>query len=239
MFAAHPSLTLPPNTRQQLWRYYSAERLRDLLTSSELFFTELSRFDDALEGRLTRRTREHLSRWTRHQQGKDVLASERSVDQYEKFHDDFLVSCWHMNDFESFLMWKAYADRGLAVRTTFERVRAALAEAKEHVTGGMVNYVDHERDRTSVGNVVQTIMVKAVQYSDERELRLLLWDKEPANATLNRVEGGVRVKLPVGVLIDAIVVHPNAADLSGEVLRLAEGSGISVVASALSFKGRG
>ena len=49
MFAAHPSLNLPPNTRQQLWRYYKPERLHDLLTSSELFFTELSHFDDALE----------------------------------------------------------------------------------------------------------------------------------------------------------------------------------------------
>jgi len=236
MFAAHPALTLPAKARQQLWRYYTAERLRDLLTSSELFFTELSRFDDALEGKLTRRTREHLSRWTRHQQGIDVLASERSVDQYEKFHDDFFVSCWHMNDFESFLMWKAYADRGFALRTTFERVRAALSEASERLTGGAVKYVDHERDRTAVGNVVETVMIKAVQYSDERELRLLLWDKDQGQTPLNRVEGGVRVKLRVGLLIDALVVHPNAPDVAPDVLRLAESNGITVTASALSLR---
>jgi hypothetical protein len=48
------------------------------------------------------------------------------VRRYEEAQEDFYANCWHMNDFESYLMWKAYADRGVALRTTYERVQGAF-----------------------------------------------------------------------------------------------------------------
>ena len=57
-----------------------------------------------------------------------------------------------MNDFESDLMWKAYAERGFAVRTSYNRVQAAFDRFNGVVTGGVVKYVDFARHSTPVGH---------------------------------------------------------------------------------------
>jgi hypothetical protein len=69
------------------------------------------------------------------------LCTEK-VREYEEAQKDFYANRWHMNDFESYLMWKAYAERGYAVRTTYERVQAAFDRFNGAVTGGVVEYVD-------------------------------------------------------------------------------------------------
>src|SRR5436309_534000 len=113
MYETYQALTKPRNSRQSLWRYFPYDRLRDLLISEELFFTHLPRFSDGREGLLTTTTRQHLFNWHVNQ-GSEPTKAWREVDEYEKLHAQFYVSCWHMNNCESYLMWKAYADSGFA-----------------------------------------------------------------------------------------------------------------------------
>src|SRR5262245_34448629 len=107
MYSMYKKLVNPKNSRQLLWRYLSHERLCDLLRSEELFFSHLPRFSDGLEGRLTARTRQHLYDFWHLQQGLEPAMSWRQVEEYEKLQEQFYVSCWHMNQAESYLMWKA------------------------------------------------------------------------------------------------------------------------------------
>ena len=51
-----------------------------------------------------------------------------------------------MKEHESYLMWKAYADRGVAIQTSFERTQSSFERTPLAVTGGVVSYVDLERD---------------------------------------------------------------------------------------------
>jgi hypothetical protein len=219
MFEKSSTLAAPPRSRQPLWRYLAADRLKDLLRSNELFFNPLSAFDDSKEGALTARTREHLATWYQLNERLPRLKAYEQVDEYSTAQRFFYVNCWHMNDHESYLMWKAYAERGYAVVTTYERLTAAMS-GPATIMGGVVSYIDFERELTDVGNVFNHVAVKDMPYRDEREFRLVFWDVEPHNAGYPKVSGGVRVPIDVKMLIDRVVRSPYAEPMDSELEQL-------------------
>ena len=121
MYETTSSLKKPDNSLQKIWRYFPYDRLKDLLLTEELFFTHLPGFSDGLEGLLTVRARDHLFNWFI-ARDSDFSTATQELTAYEKLQEQFYANCWHMNDSESYLMWKAYAERGFAIRTTFERI---------------------------------------------------------------------------------------------------------------------
>lgn len=62
MFEQQSDLRYPTDD-MQLWRYVTSERLLDLLTSDELYFTHVLEFLDGLKGSLTNLSRDHLFTW--------------------------------------------------------------------------------------------------------------------------------------------------------------------------------
>ena len=118
MYRTPSVLTRPSNSLQPLWRYLRYERLMDLLDSEELLFAHLLGLSDGLEGSLTERTRVRLFQWS-YSRYQDATLARQEVEDYENHSNAFFVNCWHMNDAESYLMWKVYGDRGFAIRTTF------------------------------------------------------------------------------------------------------------------------
>jgi hypothetical protein len=129
MFERVNFMRYPTNSSQFLWRYLPYERLLDLLRSEELYFTHVPAFSDGLEGSLPNRSREQLVAWFKTQIKINDGSAREKINEYEEAQEDFYANCWHMNGFESYLMWKAYAERGYAVRTTYERVQAALIDS--------------------------------------------------------------------------------------------------------------
>ena len=87
-------------------------------------------------------------------------------------------------------MWKAYADRGVAIQTSFERMQSSFERTPLAVTGGVVSYVDFERDQTGLGQVFTHVTTKDLPYEDEREFRLLPWEHDPANVILSTAGDG-------------------------------------------------
>lgn len=179
----------------------------DLLESEDLFFTHLPAFSDGLEGSLTERSRDRLFHWF-YERNNDATTAHREVDLYENHQEAFYANCWHMNNAESYLMWKAYANCGFAVRTTFERAQAAFEPFVGAITGGVVQYVDFEREVTPIGNVFNHVITKDLPYTDEREFRFLLWQHDPANSQISFGLKGVRVRVDLQMLIDQIVINP-------------------------------
>jgi len=236
MFDASPVLTRPDWSLQPLWRYLSANRLLDLVSSEELFFAHLPILEDAREGALTNRTREHLANWFQSHGSSSRTIAYAEVDEYQKKQRDFYVNCWHMNGHESYLMWKAYAHRGFAVETTFERLQASLEASTGIVTGGVVEYVDFNRDLTVVGNVFNHVAVKDMPYRDEREFRLVFWDVDPRNKDYPKVVNGVRVKVDIKMLLRNIVRSPFSDPLSSELECALERHGMSFAKSAVSVR---
>ena len=236
MFEQQSVLRCPNEGTQALWRYVTSERLLDLLTSEELYFTHVLAFSDGLEGSLTNRTRDRLLTWFKTQIKVDEASAQELVRRYEEAQKDFYVSCWHMNDFESYLMWKAYAERGFAVRTTYERVQAAFDRFSGVVTGGVVEYVDFARHSTPVGNAFHLVMTKDLPYRDEREFRLVLWALDSKNIQLQRGSKGIRVPVDIGMLIDRVYVNPLNQSIPEDLLALLERHKITIDTSKLVYR---
>jgi hypothetical protein len=236
MYEASSTLVAPRRTLQPLWRYLSAQRLLDLLATGELYFAHLPVLEDQNEGALTARSRERLADWFQHHNKSTRLVAYQEVDKYQENRAGFYVNCWHMNNHESYLMWKAYAGRGFAIQTTFERLQASLGGTEFVATGGVVKYVDFARELTPVGNVFDHLATKDMPYEDEREFRLVFWDLDPRNAAHPKLATGLRVSVDVSMLAQAIVRSPYHEPLDREIERLMEQHEIKLVSSMVCAK---
>jgi len=222
MFKTTSTLKLPANSQQPLWRYFSYERFRDLIFSEELFFAHLFQLPDGLEGSLTAMTRDKLIE-TFFKINGDMTIAQKDVEQYENFLKDFFVNCWHMNNTESYLMWKVYGRKsGFAIRTTFERIQAAFDCFDGAITGGIVDYIDFERDITQLGNVLPHAITKDLPYKDECEFRLIFWIPDPMNKGIAIAPNGVRVRVNLQKLIERIYVSPIEKEVPSELCEILE-----------------
>jgi hypothetical protein len=188
------------------------DRLLDILNSKQLYFRRVSRFDDGLEGRLTGRSRDRLYRWfIEHGSAPEVAAEE--VRMYEEHSNAFFANCWHMRNHESYLMWRAYAGKGVAIQTTFERLQASFDRTPLAVMGSVISYADFERDHTELGQVFTHVTTKDLPYSDEREFRLLLWQNDPTNSSLFMAGDGALADVNPTMLIARVVRNPFQPEL--------------------------
>lgn len=238
MYEQHVKLRRPENSRQWLWRYMPLRWILDLLSTGEIFFTNLSKFSDGLEGALTDRTREHLATWFRNHNKSDWKSAYEQVNEYQKWQHEFFANCWHMNHHESYLMWKAYAGTGYAyaIQSNFERVQAAFEHFDGSISGGVVNYVDFTREITPVGNIFDHVITKDIPYRDEREFRLVFWSLDPKNQRIKPVENGVRIPVDVRMLIDRVVISPFEKSLPCELEKLLEEMQIPVESSIVKHR---
>jgi hypothetical protein len=140
MYRDNSLLNRPTNSLQPLWRYLSYSRLIELLSTEVLYFRRLSLMDDKWEGLLTEKTRNQIFKHF-YAQYQSVDAANYQIEDYEKHRHEFYINCWHMNDSESYLMWKVYADRGCAIETTFERLQIAFDDFPGEVEGTMMEYL--------------------------------------------------------------------------------------------------
>jgi hypothetical protein len=205
--------------------------LLDLLRLEELFFAHLPILEDQHEGVLTRRSFEHMVNWFQHHNRASAQQAYQEAVKYQSHREDFCVNCWHMNSHESYLMWKAYASRGYAVRTTFERLQASLDASEASITGGVVEYVDFARDLTPVGNVFNHVATKDLPYQDEREFRLVHWAVDPLNVNYQRNGKGIRVRVNVPMLIASVVRSPYYEPIEPQLEELLQKHGVNLESS--------
>lgn len=211
----------PPSSLQPVWRYFTERHLIDLISTGEMFFAHLPTLSDGLEGSLTARTRDRLFQWL-YAQYRDAALANADVDTYEMHREAFYVNCWHLNDAESYLMWKVYGDRGFAVETTIERLQGAFDSTTEEVEGTVVNYVDFMREEFPIGNVFTAVETKDIPYRDEREFRLMIWKPSQTNQPVSPAEKGIRVPVDVGAVLRKIYVSPQRVATAAAQAALAE-----------------
>lgn len=207
-------LQRPSNSLQQLWRYLTVPRLLALLESGGLYFAHLPMLSDQLEGALTRRTHDRL---LRHYLGlgQPLELAKRQIEDYQDHRNEFFVNCWHINDAESYLMWRVYGDRGCAIQTTFERLQLALDLAAVEINGTVVKYVDFEREALPVGNIYTAVSTKDQPYRDEREFRLFLWQPDQLGRQDLQRAPGLVVPVNLSALIERIYLSPRVQNHAG------------------------
>lgn len=211
-----------------LWRFMGMPTFTRLIESRCLYFRRADCFDDEHEGLPL----------------KDyVRGAVRDLGPGHSFEDSWrfleesrrksFVSCWTLD--ESLHMWEKFAPHGVAVRTEYCRLKAALDAIPARTMVGQVRYsLAHERF-----NVLEFITTKRPEFSYEREVRALLWDMPIGTESLNTSPPeGQSFPVDIPALAMRIVVSPHAGEsVSVDVTNLLRTHGlesIPVVKSTLT-----
>ncbi|WP_299207846.1 DUF2971 domain-containing protein [uncultured Dokdonia sp.] len=127
-----------------IWRYLDFSKFIALLETKQLHFTRLDDFYDKFEGAYPPSDYERFL-------SDDFLAKiEKSllsqlIDILVRLGN--FASCWHINNYENYGMWKSYinTNEGVAIKTTVGNLMKSLQNSKNSIVYGNVEYVDFNK----------------------------------------------------------------------------------------------
>lgn len=194
MYSPHPIFRAPQDPSTRVWHYMDLFKFLWMLDSSALYFARLDTLDDPFEGEYTARDyREHPGLPS----PKEICLAQQRIH----------VNCWHMNEHESAAMWKMYshAGHGIAIQSTFGRLRDAFMDEKYPVHIGMVEYRDYANDRTPESDIGASALSKRKSFAYEHELRAAVILPPGDNENM---PDGVSVPVDLNRLIEHIYLSP-------------------------------
>ena len=219
MIKDHPTFIPPDNKEQLIWRYIDFTKFVDLLSTQELYFTRVDKLEDIFEGSNTIPTVENREAYFKYMVEIGEMTqegAEKTKKILDKYHEEqrqhYAVNCWHMNNYESAAMWSLYAkeDAGIAIRSTYERLKNAFNESPIVLHIGKINYVDFFKDLTSWGIGFIPILLKGKSFEHEKELRAVIWSWEEQNKKYcEPFDFGIRVKINLDVLVESVFIAPH------------------------------
>ena len=209
-----------------LWRYMSFAKFCSLLDRKALFFSLVGAMEDGYEGFI-------YPPILREQGDRLQQAEHLGHDLLRKMVRSALISCWTESDYESSLMWEAYAGaEGVAVRTTFQNLQESIrAVAEPLVTFGQVEYVDYRRKEVPRLGWAP-LFHKRMEYRGEGEVRAVLpgppfqeWDThlytEAPDIRLDpdvAEQRGRYVPVNLEILVKEVMLPPHAAPWFAQVV---------------------
>lgn len=199
---AHPCFAEPKNNEIKIWRYLTLPKFIDLLHSRTLFFTraDLLRGEDKAEGssltnadldaikffdELSKRNIRIPHQNLANTSINDLMAlSQRTQEVSEELLiKKYFINCWHMNEHESFAMWKIYSEPfGVCVQSTYNSLTRAFNDPEysflKHpkIYSGEVKYINWDSDSMPRDNGFWPVMHKKREFKYENELRCIVWE---------------------------------------------------------------
>jgi len=219
MVKDHPVFNEPKNKSQKIWRYLDFTKFIDLLNNNSLFFCRSDLFTDQFEGSVPKNTAV-----LRDFQFKEIVVNNQKSDsrytsnylqvQGKKDRKNIALNCWHMNDYESAAMWNLYlkSDEGIAIQSTYNKLKDCLDESEITIHLGTVNYIDYNKDTIAWNNLFIPYIHKRKSFKHEKELRALIWSIDGVN-TKSQVDfsnGGISIPVDVNKLVEKIYVSPDS-----------------------------
>ncbi|MFC1995070.1 hypothetical protein ACFLVK_01525 [Chloroflexota bacterium] len=224
MYEENSTFKKPENEMVKIWRYMDFTKYVSILNKSALFFVRANKMNDPFEGSLPQaniRARSNI-----HEQPlKDILenVSEMAKDSMQYT----LINSWHMNEYESAAMWKLYlkSNDGIAVQSTFTRLKDSIQDKDYSVHIGKVEYIDYNTETIPQGipffnpkylpsfNFFSPTLHKRKSYEHEQELRAItLVLPTPAPHALADHEDGKYIKTDLHTLIERVYLAPTCQD---------------------------
>jgi hypothetical protein len=225
-----------------LWRYMDFTKFVSMLESRSLYFSRTDLLGDDFEGSLTRAEAEERDRFESRlrKQGRPLVLHRSVGPKVRSEVQNSIVSCWHMNEYESMAMWRLYltGTEGISVRSTFGNLAASfpqfdgrekgnnedMTEKELRINIGVVHYVDFDGQ---VPLDVPRILLKRKSFEHEREVRAVAKDRSWGNSPTFDEDGQPRTRfgrggdyVPVDLerLIDAVYVSPDAQPWFAELV---------------------
>jgi hypothetical protein len=214
-----------PTDGARVWRYMDVSKLVSFLDTRTLFFARADRFDDKWEGSVSPNDvdawNELVARDEESQEDREKLIQHyRSA--FPGFRRHTYISCWHENDGESAAMWKLYlkSDEGIALQTSFGRLRHELNESARRIHLGRVQYIDYTKELTLGGTphlVGRSYMLgpfapfiqKRLGFSHEKEIRGVFQDAWKNPDDPSEAQHGLPIAVNVEELVEGVYVAPG------------------------------
>lgn len=208
MYSDHPSCIPPADPNIKIWRYLDIAKLLAVIEHESLYFPCLATLEDPLEGFLNQATVEKMRKLPDGAGDQEILKMKAVVEHnlrvFKESRNWLYVSSWHMNNYESAAMWKLYASHnsGVAIQSTYGRLKDSLNKDEISVSIGTVKYIDERNDIISWGNILNYGLHKRISFQHEQELRAIVMSPTFA--------AGCLVKVDIKRLIEKIYVSPDS-----------------------------
>jgi hypothetical protein len=226
MYEKHELFKAPSNLDTPLWRYMDLPKFLALLEDEALYFARADTMADRFEGAMgpvNLALRPQLY-------GEHYAVASPQISRLTREVRRFTyLSCWHASEHESAAMWGLYQrdGRGIAVRSTFERLTGSLRD--DHpIYVGNIYYVDYDHQFIPEGNSLGPYIHKRVSFEHEHEVRAVIQDLTLATRTspegssildLNvATPGGLNIPADLNRLIEAIYIAPESPDWFAELV---------------------
>jgi hypothetical protein len=219
-------------------------KFRDLLATAELYFCRADLFPDEREGIPPE---EYLATFGLHPLDlNDRRELLNHIGSDAQFREGFYVNCWYLFQEETSQMWKEYGNEGVAITSSYQRLKFTLDAMADRSYLGLVRYgATHLMGKPA--NIFRYITTKRSEYAHEQEVRAFLWIPDP-HAGINRhydennrvhplpltpppdyVLKGERRKVDLQTLLTEIVVSPWAPSTTlSEIRNLVEETGYKI-----------
>ena len=203
------SKLVTPNDNMTIWRYLDFTKFVSLLDRQALFFCRADKLGDPFEGSQPKPNIPLRSEIFEHQIPVDILS-----EQYKRIREFTAVNCWHINRYESAAMWKLYlkSNEGIAIRSTFGRLRNSLNDAKPDIYIGKVQYIDYDKDNIP-NYLFSPFLHKRKSFEHEVELRAVI-QEFPEGKLLSEAdrpfEDGLYIPVDLNLLINEIYLAPTS-----------------------------
>lgn len=222
----------------KLWRYMDFTKLVSLISTQKMYFPRSDQFKDVFEGKIygygeedARNTIEELIDLS--EKGEDFEERSRILvekvvksiyDRSEKDKKNVFVNCWHLNEYESAAMWDLYLknEEGVAIQTTFNRIKKSLDACDEEVFIGKVKYIDPIKYKNLNESFIEPFFTKRMSFSHEKEVRLVyatvmdFYDDEYVDESIL----GENIRMNLDELIEKVYVSPDAAPWFVDVVKV-------------------
>lgn len=185
MYKEHFAFRKPSDEDQSIWRYMDFTKFVSLLDKDALFFVRSDRLEDAFEGSYPRtnldiRKKEFKKIFEELQMESDSLEVVDAVSQtFKQLRLYVALNCWNISDHESAALWKLYlrSNEGIAIRSSFRRLKASFNGAEDDIYIGMVRYLDYNKQNIPEANLFYPFVSKRKSFEYEHELRALLYNQ--------------------------------------------------------------
>ncbi|MGG3626584.1 hypothetical protein ABES25_24075 [Bacillus gobiensis] len=211
MYKKNFASTIPEDSNTMIWRYMDFTKFVSLLAYKKLFFTRADKFRDPHEGTPSFSRTSKLSQATIENAKRLFKGSRKNV----------LISCWHMNNYESAAMWDLFlkTNEGIAIQTTVGNLMDSFNDAEEDIYISKVHYIDLDKERMPEGSLLYPFIHKRKSFTHEQEIRAIHVDLGDFDRLPPHYDFGKNIKVNLDVLIERIYVAPDAPNHFGELVK--------------------
>ncbi|HFK1806193.1 DUF2971 domain-containing protein [Bacillus cereus] len=207
----------------KLWRYMDFTKLVSLISTQSLYFCRSDKFKDVFEGKVfglenKYKTLENV-KYAEEEIKTAILSRARGLvnsieDKSEVSRETTFINCWHLNEYESAAMWDLYlkSNEGIAIQTTFNKIKKSLVECDEGIIIGKVDYINHIKGSNYRESMVYQYFTKRLSFKHEEEVRLV-YSETVNNKDLSSESKyifGRNINVDISNLIERVYVSPDA-----------------------------